>query len=300
MPNALHIEYHYAVLDIVKNFGAAALGIAAKTVENYQAVAEKEQDCVNRSRRSGYTVRLNQLDAQRNTLMEAILKHLSCARASLDETVLAASDEIERTIVEQYPLSYKREAALRKTSYIRGLVEDLKKIDDEVLGKMGVLEQSKALFKANEDFSQCYLARNTETNERNAIVVKELRNECNNYYRRLRLEIEYVAGTSDDELAAIGDPTEREKRTAQRTLACRFIDELNRHITYHKAYYLGSRNTVLDGEDEWDGEDDGTGTDGTGAGGDTDGTDASDDAGNGTPNPGSNPGGGPTDVTEVF
>lgn len=299
MVNSLHAEFHYAVIAMVNNFGPTALGVAPQTLKAYTDVAAKEQDCVKRPIRSDYTETLNKLDEQRNELLGAILTHLSLANVSLNETVQASLKQIQREILEQYPISIKREAVMRKTTYIRGLLVDLERIDEDVFKAMGLKEQIAELGRLNTDFDQAYLARNTETNERVAVVVKELRSECNRLYQRVCTEIEYIAGTSDEVIAEISDPTEREKRTAQRTLALNFVTELNRHITHLKAHYFSTKSPALDDGDPEGWDPNGSTADGE-ADGSTDGTDASDDAGNGTPNPGSNPGGGPTDVTEVF
>lgn len=299
MQNSLHVEFINSILTMIGNYGGSAtLGLSETTIKAFTETAEKEQDHVNRPKRSAYTTRLAELDTLRDGLLGNILSRLGYAWTSSDATVQAAMEDIRMLILECYPLSIKNEAAQRKTSHINGLVLDLDKLDEGVLKKLGVDELAKDLKTANGSFEQAYLARNLEFNARGTGVMVAVRAECDSLFRRVCVEAEYVAHRTDGELAAIEDSAAREKATAQRTLMRNFVEELNRHIAYYKAYYLrkgasaGTEDAYPDADDVY--------PDGDGAHPDAPGDGTEADADGDDPAPDAPGHGGPTDVTEVL
>lgn len=283
MPNEVYVQYHKEVCIHIQNYGTTALGLEATTVKAYEDVIDRAQDYVNHPLRSIYTTRLSDLDSQRNDLLGAILTRLRYARTSADATVQQAVEDIDLQIVERYKLSSKEKPGKNKTALIGGLLMDLEKIDEEALKALGIDALSQKLKTVNDGYEQTYLARNTERRERGKGVMRALRTECDALYRQLCLEADCYASRTDEALAAIGDPTEREKKTAQRTLLRSFVEEMNEHVAHYKAYYLSRGKATADAAPDEDTAADGT-DDGPTDGDATDG--------------GSRPSG-PTDVTEV-
>ena len=283
MANALHVQFHNAIVRSIENYGTAALGLDEKTAEAYKEAVGQEQDYVNRPLKSPYTERLTTLDRQRDGLVGDVLGRLEHAWASPVATVRDAYGTIKMQILDRYPRSIKSEAAQRESGLIGGLLMDLEKIDEEVLKALGVDALATELKKVNDGFTQAYLARNAERTQEGTGVTLTLRAACDGLYRLLCLQADYLASRRDDVVGAIADATEREKATAQRTLIRRFVAELNEHIAYFKSQYLkrGKGATAASNEDEADSAD---GNDASA------GSDADSD---GKPT-------GPADVTEVF
>lgn len=292
MANSLYVQFHVSTVTLVENYGCQALGLVQSTFDEYKAVVEEERDYVNRTLTSPYTERLAELDSRRVELTRYILAKCRYAKISADATVQAAAGDLHRLIVKPYPLKALREGGQTKAAVIGGLLVDLEKIDGEVLKALGIDVLAKELQTVNDSFTQAYLARNAEYEERGIGTMQGLREQGDRLYEALCLQLTFTANRSDKELAAIDDSTGRERATAQRTLAARFMGELNQHIKFYKAQYLnrgtGAAGDVDDGlaglEDEADGN--GGSTDTGGA------TSAGSDTGGSKPT-------GPTDVTEV-
>ena len=294
MSNDLHVQFHSATVVHVENYGVKALGLEQSTFDEYKAVVEAEQDYVNHTMKSLYTERLAELDAERVELVRHIIARCRYAKSATDATAKAAAGELKRLIVNTYPLKTLKEGGQRKSAFIGGLLVDLEKIDEEALKALGVDTLAAALKKANDGFTKVYWARTSEYEERGLGVMLSLRTQCDELYEDLCTQLNFVANRSDKALEAIADPAEREKASAQRIQAIKFVGEQNRHINFYKVQYL-KKGTVdateddvfadlEDGSEEaGDGNDNGDTTPGNGADGGA----------------GSKPTG-PTDVTEVF
>ena len=295
MVNALHVQFHNAIVQSIQNYGIAALGLDEKTAEAYKEAVGKEQDYVNRPLKSLYTERLATLDRQRDGLVGDVLGRLEHAWASPVDAVRDAYETIKIQILDRYPRSIKSEAAQRESGLIGGLVMDLEKIDEEVLKALGVDALAAELKKVNERFTKVYLARNAERTQVGTGVTLTLRAACDGLYRLLCLQVNYLASRTDDVIGTIADASAREKAMAQRILILRFVAELNEHIAYFKTQYLkrGKGATKASDDEEVPGND---ASASTGGGSDTDssakgGSNDTDSSGKPT---------GPTDVTEVF
>ena len=291
MSNDLHVQFHSATVVHVENYGVQALGLEQSTFDDYKAVVEAEQDYVNSSMKSVYTERLAELDAERVELVRHIIARCRYAKSATDATAKAAAGDLKRLIVETYPLMSLKEGGQRKSAFIGGLLVDLEKIDEDALKALGVDTLAAELKKANDSFTQAYWARTTEYEERGLGVMQSLRQQCDELYEDLRTQLNFVASRSDKALAAIADATEREKATAQRTLAIKFVGEQNRHINFYKVQYLKKGTVDATEDDGFADLEDGNEEDGNG-----DNTAGDETSGNGA---GSKPTG-PTDVTEVF
>lgn len=282
MAAALHVQYHTNMLQRIANYGADALGLPAALVETYTQAVAAEQDFVNRPLRSAYTDTIEELDRQRDGIVSDILGRLKGAQYSSDITVRNAFPELKRQLIERYPASINAENYQKQTALVEGLLVDLEKQNRAVLKTLGIDALSEALKDVNSRFTQTFLSRTSERVRQSDSDLASLRAAVDDAYSLLVLELDYLAARTPAHLAAIDDPTEREKAAARREMAQRLVAETNEMVHYYNIHYLARTASPA--------PEDGKTDDGGVTDTDTD-----------TPTDGDGkPATGPTDVTEVL
>ena len=240
MGKTLHAEFHSVIVGAVaRRGGADAIGLEPTTMEAYVATVAEVHAHIARQGKSGITRQLAALDGQRDELVGAILTRLRYVETWPGAEVQAAAEEVQRLITDGYTLSLKRLPMQRKSTLITALLVDLKKLDAGVLATLGVEVLASELQRVNEAHGQAYLARHRERVEQGVGVVQRLRREVDELYRRVCLDAAYWANRTDEALAAVSDAAERERLSARREAARRFVGDLNRHIVHYKHYYFG-------------------------------------------------------------
>lgn len=240
LTNAAHVAFMNNVKAYIDKQEAEILGIDTSTYQNFKSALAAEQDNVNKSRASMYTVLMNEFDEKRNKYFRCLHHKLLAVMYAAEESGLYADTlaGIDKDLISAYPLSICNARAQDKTSKIRGFVRDLEVDYEGILEDIGIVNDVAALKKANEDFEDAYLSRVTlRTINPETAVMRAATEDC---YHQICFTVNYWANR--DNL------TGTEKATA--TVCKRFIEVINQLVKEFRQKINSNGDIINDDEDE--------------------------------------------------
>ena len=242
--NAHHVGFHSKVVSEIDNQDHEVLGIDDELYTRYKGAVNKMQDIVNRSRASEQTVRMINLDNQRDNLFRKcvyILKASVCGTptASLTVDVMTA---LKTKIIDLYPTSIADGGNQEETAKIRGFIKDLQSEFSSVLSELGIDSSLTELETVNDSYEEAFMERiRQQTSAANAT---DARAACDDAFMQISFYLNSMANivTSSTELKV-------------KAVNCnRLVDVLNTLISYYQSHYY-SKTSASDNPDDSDKED---------------------------------------------
>ncbi len=195
LKNAEHVQYHANVRNLISNTGLEAIGLNNLVMETYTAAIDKEQDVVNRSMASPYTLEMEEADKKRDLIFRRVrLKLQLCELEEEGSQRNQMAPIVKKNLLNKYPGSVVSLPYQEETANISGLVMDCRTLlTEEQLDALQIQEDLTALETANTLFNQMYQERVSEKAAGNTMPSDKLRAATDEAYSLLLLQINQIA-----------------------------------------------------------------------------------------------------------
>lgn len=195
LKNAEHVQYHTNVRNLITTTGLEKLGLNSLLMEPYNLAISKEQDVVNRSAASPYTLEMEEADKKRDLIFRRVRHKLQLCELDEEGSVLnQLSPTVKKNLLNKYPGSVVTLPYQEETANISGLVMDCRTLlSEEQLDAIQIQEDLTALEAANELFNQMYQERVSEKATGYTMPSVKLRAATDEAYTLLVLQINQIA-----------------------------------------------------------------------------------------------------------
>lgn len=247
LTNATHIAFMGIVKQIIEDNEVEVLGIDAKSKTKLDDAIHSEEDVVNKSRKSNYTILMNEADEKRNKFFRSIHYRLLLGMIEFADnpTYSALPATIETHLIQQYPLSICNARSQDKTAKLRGLLHDIQSKIGVLAEQLNLTQDIAALKKANDEYEENYMHR---LNERiDSVETATFRTATEDAYRQLCFQLCYIAN-SDSSTPEEGLKVE----TCQRA-----VQSINQLIKDYKSKLKSGTDEEVTDEEITDNEEDG-------------------------------------------
>lgn len=220
--NAYHVNYHNNVVAMIKQTGAASLGLTTAIAEKYEQAVLQETDAVKRSQASVETQKIREADTQRDNGYRFIRNVLVNLQYSQDAELRALYDTAKAKILNVYASNVPEQSINEESAHIRGFVMDVRSTFRDSLAKMGIADALTALETANNELQEMYLNRAGSQASFGTEYTVKCRAITDEAYNQIVARIEYTGQLTE----ATDDST-----VGKRNACLSFIDTLNQVIT---------------------------------------------------------------------
>ena len=225
------VAFMERIKKMIANHGGTALGIEPSVLTQFNADVEAFHDIVNRTTGSDLTVRLAELDTQRDQLYRYIRNVLNNVKNSPDTQVTALCDVINAKLLSVYETSVADAANSVESAKISGFVTDVRQfLSKEQISLLGITSELDELLACNAEYDATFVARSEEKSKTAQGLAEELRKAITESYSRIELTVTLFASRSDAPYA-----TYSEKCTA-------FISAVNVFISDFRARVKASES----------------------------------------------------------
>lgn len=184
-PNAMHVELHTRILNLIDQQDATKLGLDATTVDSYRASIAKEQEYVNHPYASEMTPSIVAARAKRDNWYRYVRNSIEAAKYSPASAVAAAYETLEAKLLSVYPSLKEMADGQSATAQIRGFIQTAQ---DECATQVEALNLSSSIMmlaSSNDDYSSKYIQRNAERAKAIPAEMKAARTTTDTLYRTL-------------------------------------------------------------------------------------------------------------------